>query len=396
MVKVKRRLYITYLIVFILIIIGFIYLNYQTTHAKPITYTQSSADTDIEERDLYIEMPSSKNWKEGTSLKAYQFDATVFNNTQYYMSDWYVKFKLPSNATINDSWGMTIENDEEGNTVVTAFDYNFVLESNGNIGFGFIIFSPTEVEFNDFEISAVPEYQFQDFPLYYILFALNIILIIAVVSTVIVVIMDKSYKKRREHDKQIIIQSMKTFSNFIDTKDPYTKGHSARVAYYSKKMAEQMDFTEEEIDNIYYIGLLHDVGKVIIPDDILNKPAKLTPDERKVIETHTEKGATILKDFTAINSIIEGALYHHERFDGQGYPHGITGEEIPLIARIICVADSYDAMSSDRCYRKALSKEEIVKELEANCDKQFDSAIVQIMLKLIEENAFDDIHEYIV
>lgn len=396
MVKIKKKLYILYFIILLIIIAGYSWLYFQTKHASPIKYTQNSGDTNLETRELYFEMPFSKGWQETGNLHAYQFDATFYNTTPYEMSEWEVKFRIPEGSRINDSWGMDIEENEDRIITVRSVDYNEKILGSENITFGFIIFSQKDVAFDSFEISAVPHYKLNDFPMFYILFALSLLLFIAVVSTFIVVLMDKEYKKRRDHDKEIIVQSMKTFSNFIDAKDPYTKGHSARVAYYSRKIAEKMDFTADEIDNIYYIALLHDVGKIVISDDILMKPGKLTPEERKIIETHTVRGATILKDFTAIESIVEGAMYHHERYDGNGYPNGLSGDDIPLISRIICVADSYDAMNSDRCYRKALSKESIIQELENNCDKQFDESIVRILLDIIEDDAFEDMNNYVV
>ena len=181
---------------------------------------------------------------------------------------------------------------------------------------------------------------------------------------------------------------MKTFTNFIDAKDKYTRGHSIRVGFYTKKIAEKMDFDEDELDNIYYIALLHDVGKINISDAILNKPGKLDDEERSIIETHTTNGAQILKDFNSVPHIVEGARYHHERYDGKGYPEGLAGENIPLVARIICVADAFDAMNSDRCYRKAYPMEKIVKELKEGAGKQFDPEVVKVMLGLIEEKVF--------
>ena len=188
---------------------------------------------------------------------------------------------------------------------------------------------------------------------------------------------------------------MKTFTNFIDAKDRYTRGHSIRVAFYTKKIAEKMGFEKDDLNSIYYIALLHDVGKINIPDSILNKPGSLTEEERKIIETHTTNGAMILKDFNSVPSIVEGAKYHHERYDGTGYPDGISGENIPLIARIINVADSFDAMNSDRCYRKAYPMEKIVTELKEGSGKQFDPKVVEIMLGLVEENVFMDMNSKI-
>ena len=130
---------------------------------------------------------------------------------------------------------------------------------------------------------------------------------------------------------------------------------------------------------------MHDCGKIGIPDSVLNKPGALNPDERKVIEEHTKVGGNILEHYTAIEGIKEGALYHHERYDGGGYPEGLKGDEIPFVARMICVADSFDAMNSDRCYRKHLPKEVIIKELEKNMGKQFDPDVAKCMIDLINE-----------
>lgn len=130
---------------------------------------------------------------------------------------------------------------------------------------------------------------------------------------------------------------------------------------------------------------MHDCGKIGVPDNILNKPAKLTDDEYKQIQEHTIKGFSILKNFTAIPNLKDGAYYHHERYDGKGYPTGIVGENIPLCARIICVADSYDAMSSTRSYRKHLSQEETIHELEINSNKQFDPKVIPVIISMITD-----------
>jgi energy-coupling factor transport system substrate-specific component len=130
---------------------------------------------------------------------------------------------------------------------------------------------------------------------------------------------------------------------------------------------------------------MHDCGKIGIPESILTKPAKLTPEEYKMMQSHTTYGGEALKDFTAINGIVEGALYHHERFDGTGYPKKLKGSDIPLYARIIGVADALDAMNSDRCYRPHLSPDVIKKELKNNSGSQFDPDIVEVTLELIED-----------
>lgn len=196
----------------------------------------------------------------------------------------------------------------------------------------------------------------------------------------------KKYKERHERDNEIITESIETFIGFIDAKDPYTNGHSKRVALYTKLLASEMGYSGEELDRIYYIALLHDCGKIGIPDNILGKPERLTDEEFEIIKSHTVRGGKILSTFKSLENAGEGALYHHERYDGKGYPEGLKGEDIPLFARIICVADSFDAMNTDRVYRKKLSKQKIISELETNKKKQFDPEIADIMLRLIEEN----------
>ncbi len=195
-------------------------------------------------------------------------------------------------------------------------------------------------------------------------------------------------KKRQEEYQAIIDQSMETFAKIIDVKDPDTSGHSLRVAQYSREIAKKMGMSEEEQKRIYYMAMLHDIGKIGLPDAILHKEGALTDEERRIVQTHPVAGGDILKTFTALEGIEDGARYHHERYDGNGYCGKKKGEEIPLIARIIGVADSFDAMSSDRCYRKALSKEKILDELQKGKGTQFDPEIVEIMLKMLEEGRF--------
>ena len=149
-------------------------------------------------------------------------------------------------------------------------------------------------------------------------------------------------------------------------------------------IAKEMGYDGEELDRIYYVALLHDCGKIGIPDSILGKPGRLTDEEFEVIKSHAAKGGEILHSFRSLDNVGEGAMYHHERYDGKGYPSGKAGNDIPLIARMICVADSFDAMNTDRVYRKKLSREKIIDEIEKNKGLQFDPAIADIMLRLIE------------
>ena len=197
----------------------------------------------------------------------------------------------------------------------------------------------------------------------------------------------KAARRRQEEYQHIVEQSLRTFAETIDAKDKYTTGHSLRVAAYSRELAKRMGMSEEEQERIYYIALLHDIGKIGVPDSILNKPGKLTQEEMEVIRTHPVIGGKILENFTAIKGISEGAKYHHERYDGNGYCEKKAGLDIPLEARIIGVADTYDAMSSTRCYRKALSSDVIEEELKRVSGTQLDPEIVPHMLDMINDGS---------
>lgn len=195
----------------------------------------------------------------------------------------------------------------------------------------------------------------------------------------------KSLERKNTSYQSILNQSMETFAHAIDAKDKDTNGHSIRVATYSREIAKRMDMSEEDQEKIYYVAMLHDIGKIGVPDCILKKPGKLTDEEVQVIRSHPSIGGEILQDFTAIDGISEGARYHHERYDGKGYNEGLKGEEIPLFARIICVADSYDTMSSRRVYKEHHDEQYILKELEECSGKQFDPNIVPYMVDMIKD-----------
>lgn len=186
---------------------------------------------------------------------------------------------------------------------------------------------------------------------------------------------------------QMSISTIETIANTIDAKDAYTQGHSKRVGNYAKLIANQMGkYSQEEIKDIYYIGLLHDVGKITVPDSILNKPTRLTNEEFNIMKIHTTVGAEILKDVRIIKGIIDGVKYHHERYDGLGYPEGLKGEDIPEVARIISLADAYDAMTSSRVYRKPLSIEHIISEIKSHKGTQFAPDVVDAFFKCLENN----------
>ena len=188
-----------------------------------------------------------------------------------------------------------------------------------------------------------------------------------------------------EMGKQTVIAIART----VDAKDPRTGGHSRRVAEYSKKMAEAYGLSKKDCQDIEWAANMHDIGKIAIPDSILNKDSRLTDEEYATMKSHTIQGAKILSDFTLLDHVIEGAEFHHERYDGRGYPKGLKGEEIPLYARIIGVADAFDAMTANRVYRKQMDFGYVLGELEKGRGTQFDPQFVDILLKLIHDGAID-------
>ena len=200
--------------------------------------------------------------------------------------------------------------------------------------------------------------------------------------------------QRRELDlarKQIQMgnETIIAIAKAVDAKDERTSQHSLRVSQYCALIAKELGMSEAECENLRRTALMHDIGKIGIPDSILNKPARLTDEEYAVMKSHVTRGAEILKDFTLLDHVVEGARYHHERYDGRGYPDGLKGEDIPLYGRIIGVADAFDAMTANRVYRKQMDFDYVLGEMERGRGTQFDPKIVDILLRLIEEGKID-------
>ncbi len=234
-----------------------------------------------------------------------------------------------------------------------------------------------------------------------------LVTIISFILSITVVILVLQGNKRSYYQKQAIdaeiaekervermsLQMVRTLANTIDAKDSYTNGHSTRVAKYSVMIAKRMGYEGEKLALLEYSALLHDIGKIGIPNEIINKPSRLTDKEYEVIKTHPGIGGKILQEISEIPDIAIGAYYHHERFDGRGYPDKLVGLDIPEIARIIGVADAYDAMTSNRSYRDLLPQEIARVEIEKGKGTQFDPDIADVMLQLIDEDKEYTMHE---
>jgi len=187
-----------------------------------------------------------------------------------------------------------------------------------------------------------------------------------------------SYKKLDDSYKYTVL----ALSNAVDARDPNTAGHSMRVSRISLLISGELKMTDEDSRILEYAALFHDIGKIGIPDYILNKKGKLTDEEYKLIKNHPDIGVNILGGIAFLLNALPLIKHHHERFDGKGYPSGIKGEEIPLCARIIAIADTYDAMTSDRPYRRGFSHDAAVQEILANKGTQFDGMLVDVFMKI--------------
>ncbi len=363
------------------------------------------------------------------NYQAYTYDFTVTNDTKDEVSGFTFKLTFSNDVFLASAWNGSLEihqNVKGGELVAlipdlrdydpndypldifTADGESFVTMKAGD----YLVYTPSS-SMNAMEVPIEPyegttpgiimyiaigehiddsvlelEYTFHRLltsePLFWI-FAVGLVLwLIALIIAVITSFQIRKYNERHEHDNEIISESIETFTGFIDAKDPYTNGHSKRVAMYTKLLAKELGYDGEDLDRIFYVALLHDCGKIGVPDNILGKPGKLTAEEFEVIKSHTVRGGEILSSFRSLKDVGEGALYHHERYDGKGYPKGLAGEDIPFIARMICVADSFDAMNTNRVYRKHLTREDIISEIESNKGRQFDPKIADVMLSLIK------------
>ena len=223
----------------------------------------------------------------------------------------------------------------------------------------------------------------------------GLMVLLAVAAALTALLLHSRIKNRRlirkqEENRIFVNQIIRAFAKCIDFKDKYTNGHSFRVAKYAALIAERMGYNGQQVTDIYNIGLLHDIGKIAVPDNILGKPGRLTKEEFEIISRHAEHGYEILKEIEIRPELATGAGYHHEHIDGTGYPFGKKGDEIPEVAQIIAVADTFDAMNSTRPYRKQMKMEDIINEMRRISGTQLNAHIVGVFLEIVSEGHIDD------
>lgn len=246
-------------------------------------------------------------------------------------------------------------------------------------------------------IGEIANFYIKTFPSYGVHLCIGLLAVL--ISTIVQLASDtlKRFKAEEVKRQEMTINTMETIASAIDAKDEYTGGHSYRVSEYAflmaSYMARELSLVPRDIMRIRYIGLLHDIGKIAIAENILNKAGKLTDEEFALMKKHTIIGYELLRGMDDVPWLLDGINYHHERFDGKGYPEGLAGNDIPLVARILGVADAYDAMTSNRIYRQRLSDSEVRNEIERCAGTQFDPEIAKAVVKMIDEGVLRPITE---
>ncbi len=353
-------------------------------------------DANSGEFDVTLSIPEGKVWEDirnhynRPTGAEYAFSLVNLGDSK--MVDWVVVVELDGDFEVDSSWNGDFQIDGNTITFTPDSDINFI-NGHQERPFGAVLYSHGIREIASYKVMGRMPLDFGVMPLTYVLLFMYIMWFVYLGAYLLSHAKIEKMQKQRRHDVMILDQSIRTFTSFIDAKDSYTRNHSIRVAIYAKEIGRRLGFDDEELQNIYYSTLLHDVGKIGIPDEILGNEGILNAKEYEIIKTHPMKGVEMLKDFTSIPNISDCAHYHHERFDGNGYPEGLKGDEIPLNARITTIADSYDVMSIDRSYQKALSNDKILAELKGNAGSQFDPNIVPIMIDMINDGFTDKIRK---
>ncbi len=324
-----------------------------------------------------------------------QYSITIYNNTEQDIKDWSIETTITNDGLVDN----VVNADYEltpSKLIIHPTKDNETIESKNALTFGVALSNKKNQQkpsFGTTVINAEQAVNPSEVMAYWLLIVALFAWAIIAASFFVSLMSHRKLIMQKALDDKVLFQTIYTFTSFIDAKDPYTRGHSVRVAFYARELAKEMGLPENDVNNIYYSGLMHDAGKISVPDAVLNKPGKLDDGEFQLIKSHTTNGARMLRNYTAIEGLKEVALYHHEKYNGKGYPTGTAGKEIPLYARVVCVADSYDAMSSNRVYRNKLTKEQIISELERCAGTQFDPEIVPYMVDMIKSGKADKLRD---
>lgn len=403
--KAKKRnpylLPLTMLLLTLLLLLGVTLLRQHGIYKERVSVVLVNGHTEGSDVEVSFLRNPEKQWYESDGVTiGGQYDGKIESLREYTaITDWKMSIKIQGKFWIDsDPWNGIFEinnnilqvteprQGEEANAQVYDSDYS--VEPMSHRTFGCImytskLFYPESVPLT-FEYT--PHILVDRIPLVRALQVFLFTFAVSMISVLITIyIRQGEYRTREKKDKEFIEKTLLLFANTIEAKDSYTRGHSLRVAIYSMELAKRMELSEADQEIVYYCAILHDVGKVGIPDSILHKPGKLTDEERSVIQSHTTIGSDIFRGFPYIPDIETIVRHHHERYDGNGYPDQLKGKAIPYLSRIICVADCFDAMTSNRCYRDKINIDKVKKELVDCAGTQFDPEIVPFMLQMIED-----------
>lgn len=434
---VVRKLMIFLGILLCIIVAGFVLhvleVNRQNSLERKVTPDSTETDVMI---DIHPRGQVTDKWEKDNAfpdkvIYARIYEAAVTNNSEGIMKDWYIRLNIQDDCFINNSWcgkmeiHQFIDGEENIQTIdlrdyeekdvtlkhfmagqdllipLTKGDYLIyhpddsgvsgespLSSSKSGMGqalIGIIMYSESgEVDFSDYTLNYFIKKSYfagTEGIVYLSLFAIWILIF---AFSLVVSLLTLHFEGRLYGSNRMLEESFRLCASIADIKDSYTKDHSYRVAKYARMIAEEMGMDKSDCDNVYYVAMVHDIGNYFVPEQILRKGEKLSRDEYEAVKSHPTKGAELLKEMVSLPYVAEGAMYHHERYDGTGYPMGIKGDDIPLIARIISVADAYDAMNSDRAYRSRLSSEQIKQELNEKSGSQFDPVIVKVFMEIID------------
>ena len=380
----NRRIY-TLLFLFYALVMLAIFVYYHNMRDR--TYVAKGAPDGSGKGELVVTAERSKEWYEH-SFPGYdtgmEYDFRITNMGDGDVMEWTAEIDFAEDFDIDSSWNGDYEKNDHTLTVKPDRQTRLIAPDESRT-FGLVMISLEEQEVLEYRLYYKEDFQMTDSPVFWLIVAASVITMTVFITDEINFRKYSKLRKWQEETQAVLLESFTTFANIIDAKDPYTQGHSLRVAEYARLIAGRMGYSDTEQERVYWIGMLHDIGKIGITDVILQKPGRLDNMEYSTIQTHVDIGGMILRDFKALPDITDGAQYHHERWDGKGYSRHLAGKEIPEIARIICIADSFDAMTSPRVYRKALTVEFARNELLKCAGTQFDPDIVPIMIRLIDD-----------
>ncbi|MCQ2612173.1 MAG: HD domain-containing protein [Treponemataceae bacterium] len=389
-IKNAQRRSLVYLFFAIISVVFLCVLAFSNSAEKTTTHVPMAVLNSNSDVSVSFERHPTKQWTDaGSTLLGAQYDGVLKNVSQNEILGWKLEIEVPPESYIDSSWNGQFEL-KDGILKITSADFNNDIPGGDSVTFGCIMYTPASYKSASatVKIEYYSRFVFRGSTLYWIIFFLLFASFIACSTVFLMMFRINRLRAIQQRDKDFIDSTIRLVANTVEVKDSYTRGHSIRVGSYARKIGEALGLPEKELDNLYYAALLHDVGKIGIPDAILLKPGRLNTSEIEVMHSHANLGGDILADFTQVPGIVNIVRHHHERYDGAGYPDNLEGIKIPYFSRIICIADSFDAMTSVRCYHSKMSIEDVVEEIKKCSGTQFDPELAELVIKLVEKGDF--------